>query len=50
MDLWDTGQYPHYDGVYLAGNTLDGLVGAMLSAPHTVLASPYFDPDGGPER
>ena len=50
LDLWDTGQYPHYDGVYLVGDSLDGLVAAFLSAPRTVLVNQRYDPEGDPER
>ena len=50
LSLWDTGQYPHYDGVYLVGDHLDALVEAFLSAPHTLVINPHYDPEGGPER
>ena len=48
--LWDTGLFPHYDGVYLMGDKLDELVRAITDAPSTSMINPYHDPDGGPER
>lgn len=50
LALWDTGQFPHYDGVYLAGDTLEGLVSAFVAAPRTVTINDHYDPDGGPDR
>lgn len=50
LELWDTGMYPHYGGVHQPGESLDGLVSAICSAPFTLLVNPYFDPDGGEAR
>lgn len=50
VDVWDTGQFPHYDGVYLAGEHLDELVTAVLAASRTVLSNQFYDPEGGPDR
>ncbi len=47
--LWDTGEFPHYDVVHRAGESLDELVAAIVATPSTLLINPYFDPDGGPD-
>ena len=50
LELWDTGQPPHYDVVYAAGTSLDRLIQTIIAAPHTTLINPHHDPDGGPDR
>lgn len=50
ISLWDTGQYPHYDGVYVVGDHLDALVDGFMSAPHRLVVNPHYDPEGGPGR
>ena len=50
LELWDTGQAPHYDVVYIRADSLDQLVEALMSAPHESMTNPYHDPDGGSDR
>lgn len=47
LDLWDTGQSPHYDLVYLQGADADALVDAVIATQSTTVINPYHDPDGG---
>jgi hypothetical protein len=47
LELWDTGQAPHYDVVADAGGDLDSLVSRLTSAPCTVVANELFDAEGG---
>ena len=50
LELWDTGQSPHYDVVYVVADGLDSLVEALLATPNMTLVNPHYDPDGGSER
>ena len=50
LELWDTGQSPHYDVVYVRSDDLDALVNALLAAPNTIMINPHYDPDGGSDR
>jgi len=50
LELWDTGQSPHYDVVYVRADDPDALVNALLAAPNTIMINPHYDPDGGPDR
>lgn len=46
LRLWDTGQSPHYDVVYVTSTDLDHLVAGLLASQHTVIANPHHDPEG----
>jgi hypothetical protein len=50
LELWDTGQSPHYDVVYIRAASPDDLVEAVVAAPCTTVINPSYDPDGGPDR
>ena len=50
LDLWDTGQSPHYDLVYQRGADVNALVDAVLATHSTTLINPHHDPDGGADR
>lgn len=50
LELWDTGQPPHYDVVYVVADGLDSLVEALMATPNMTLINPHYDPDGGSER
>ena len=50
LELWDTGQSPHYDLVYLRGANVDALVDAVIATHSTTLINPHHDPDGGADR
>jgi hypothetical protein len=50
LELWDTGQSPHYDLVYLLAADVDALVDAVIATPCTTLINPHHDPDGGADR
>lgn len=47
LELWDTGQAPHYDVVHRDAISLDALVQALIDAPRTTLINPYYDAEGG---
>lgn len=47
LELWDTGQSPHYDVVSLRGADLGALVNAVIATPYTTVINPQFDPDAG---
>ncbi len=42
LQLWATGQAPHYDVVH-AGNDLESLVALLAAAPHRVRPNPHVD-------
>ena len=42
LQLWATGQRPHYDVVY-EGNGLDSLVARLATAPHLVVDNRSVD-------
>jgi hypothetical protein len=46
IDLWDTGQAPHYDLVYGDGQNLDELISRVLAVPHAVVDNAHHDPEG----
>lgn len=50
LELWDTGQSPHYDLVYLRDGGVDDLVAAVIATHSTTLINPHHDPDGGADR
>jgi hypothetical protein len=41
LELWDTGEEPHYDVVHEA---LDALVSHLVACPHTLKRNPHFEP------
>ena len=50
LELWDTGQAPHYDVVYVGADNPDTLVEALMSVSAESMINPYYDPDGGFDR
>lgn len=50
LELWDTGQAPHYDVVYAGADNPDTLVEALISVSAESMINPYYDPDGGFDR
>jgi hypothetical protein len=42
LQLWATGQRPHYDVVY-EGNDLESLVARLAAAPHRIVDNPSVD-------
>lgn len=50
LELWDTGQPPHYDLVYLRDADVSALVDAVIATQSTTLINPHHDPDGGADR
>ena len=42
LQLWATGQRPHYDVVY-EGNDLESLVARLAAAPHRIVDNPGVD-------
>jgi hypothetical protein len=50
LELWDTGQSPHYDVVYVRADDPEPLINAVLTTPNTIMINPHYDPDGGPDR
>lgn len=50
LELWDTGQSPHYDLVYVRDADVDALVDAVIATPATTLINVHHDPDGGADR
>jgi len=42
LELWATGQSPHYDVVH-SRNDLDALVEVMVATPHQVRSNPHVD-------
>ncbi|MHB8187750.1 MAG: hypothetical protein ACYDDU_17100 [Dermatophilaceae bacterium] len=50
LELWDTGQAPHYDVVYVRADRLGTLIDAFMGAPYATMINPHDDPDGGSDR
>lgn len=50
LEVWDTGQSPHYDLVYVRDADVDALVDAVIATPATTLINQHHDPDGGADR
>jgi hypothetical protein len=50
LELWATGQSPHYDVVYIQAASPDSLVEAFMAAPYVTMINPHYDPEGGPDR
>ena len=50
LELWDTGQAPHYDVVHVGADNPDTLVEALMSVSAESMINPYYDPDGGFDR
>jgi hypothetical protein len=46
LRLWDTGQEPHYDVVYVESGDLDALITGLLAATHVVRDNEHYDPEG----
>jgi len=47
LEMWDTGQSPHYDLVYVRDGDVETLVVAVIATHNTTLINPHHDPDGG---
>jgi hypothetical protein len=47
LELWDTGQSPHYDLMYVRDGDVEALVDAVIATHNTTLLNPHHDPDGG---
>jgi hypothetical protein len=50
LELWATGQSPHYDVVYTQAASLDSFIEALMTAPHVTMINPHYDPEGGSDR
>jgi len=47
LELWDTGQAPHYDVVYEQADRPEALIEALLVTDCVTMINPHYDPDGG---
>lgn len=47
LELWDTGQAPHYDAVYVQADRLEALIEALMGTDCMTMINPHYDPDGG---
>jgi hypothetical protein len=48
LDLWDTGQSPHFDVIYGDGSDPEALISRLHRLPQRIMDNEHYEPEGAP--